>query len=173
MRAKIGELWIKTYVKDSFGYAIFLKTKSRIRMVHLLNHCSTVEDIYFLGWNCMPGMIGKLWIQTRIATCFWYDIYVDLYTVLVTQKLQVVYECCTYQMTAVLSEISILSVRAGCKIWLLSLAPNTHHSSLGKPFVHAYTQFDNYNLHVVYTTALLSGTFLVWCRVARVIQVES
>ena len=38
----------------------------------------------------------------------------------VTRKLQVIYKCCTYWMTALLSVISIFSIRAGCQIPLAS-----------------------------------------------------
>ena len=48
---------------------------------------------------------------------------------LVTWKLQIVYERCTYRMTALLSEVSIFCVRAGCKIGLVSYGSNTRRSS--------------------------------------------
>ena len=59
-------------------------------------------------------MNGELWIQTTIATTLGYDILCMLS--LVTQKLQVVYGCSTYQMTALLLTMSIFCDRTGCNI---------------------------------------------------------
>ena len=59
-----------------------------------------------------------LWVQTRNVTTFRYNILCIL--TLVTRKLQVVCWRSTYPMTALLSEMSIFSVRAGCKLRMAS-----------------------------------------------------
>ena len=68
----------------------------------------------------MQDTIGELWIQTHITTSFQYDILCIL--TLLTWKVQVVYGCCTYQMTPLVFEISIFCIKAGCKIQLVSYA---------------------------------------------------
>ena len=78
-------------------------------------------------------MIGKLWKQTRIATTFRYNNFCAL--TLVTQKLQVVCRC-TYRMTALLSEMSIFCVRAGCEVQMTSYTSNNaSQSPSDKPFL--------------------------------------
>ena len=101
---------------------------------------------------------------------------------LVTRKLQDVYKrcTCTYWMTAVLSEIPIFCVRAGCKIWFVSYMYSSKHSSQFFPinYLCVLTRI-TWKLQVIYgcsarwMTALLLDTFLVWFRVAREIQMES
>ena len=85
----------------------------------------------------MQDIIGKLWIQTCITTSFWYDILCVL--TLVTRKLLVICRCCTHQTTALLLEMPIFRVRAGCEIRLVS---NGFKYSLeflsNKPFVNTY-----------------------------------
>ena len=89
------------------------KNKGHIMTLSLMNDCSTMGDIYFLGQKCMRDTI-----QIRIATLLFQIRHLCRLT-LVTRKLQDVYERCTYRMTALLSERSILDVRAGCEIRLL------------------------------------------------------
>ena len=86
------------------------KTKARIRLFYLSNDCSTIRDIYSLGYSCIWINISKLWVQTRITNTFQYDI-LCVFT-LVTQKLQVICGHSTYRMTAILSKMSIFCVRA-------------------------------------------------------------
>ena len=40
-------------------YAHNLKIKGCIRMLYLTNDCSTIEDIYFLGYNYMQDTIDE------------------------------------------------------------------------------------------------------------------
>ena len=82
----------------------------------------------------MQVTIGKLWVQTCITTTFWYDILCVL--ALVTRKLQLVFGRSTYWMTALLSEMSISCVRAGCKIQMASYTSKHASQSLcDKPFL--------------------------------------
>ena len=162
--------FVRTYTHN-------LKTKGRIRMLYLTNDCSTIGEIYFLGYNCMRDTIGKLWIQTRIATSFQYDILCIF--ILVTWKLQVVYGPSTSWMTALLSEMPIFCIRAGYAIWLASYGSKHVSQCLsGKQFVRMYTHI-TWKVQVIYwtfayrTTALQSETFLVCFRVAWEIQLES
>ena len=97
--------------------------------------------------------------------------------ILVTWKLHVVYEYCTYWMTALLMTISIFCVRAGCKTWLVSYG--SKHSSQFFQISHLYALTRiNWKLRGIYgrsayrMTALLPDTFLVWFRVAREIWLE-
>ena len=60
MRAKVGKLSLQTHITDSLLHGNFvhtythnLKTKGRIKTHNLTNDCSTIEDIYFLGYSCM------------------------------------------------------------------------------------------------------------------------
>ena len=89
---------------------------------------------------------------------------------LVTWQLQVVYECCTYRMTTILSEMSIFCVRAECMIWLASYGYKHSWQFLSnKPFVcpHMHNlKTTGYTLYIlmfsISRTALLSETFLAW-----------
>ena len=75
---------------------------------------------------------------TCIASAFGYDILGVL--TLVTRKLQVVCGCFTYQTTALLLEMSIFYVRAGCEIQMAIYAFKHASESLSyKPFVRTYT----------------------------------
>ena len=59
---------------------------------------------------------------------------------LITRKVQAIYRRYTHQMTAVLSEVSVFCLKAGCKIRLVGYG--SKHSSQFfsyKPFVHNYT----------------------------------
>ena len=85
----------------------------------------------------MRDRIGKLWIQTCIATSFRCDIFCVL--TLITQKLQVAYGSFTYQMTALLLKMSIFCVRAEYEIWLVSYQSKHASQSLSdKQFVPTY-----------------------------------
>ena len=94
------------------------KTKGCVRMFYLLNNCSTIGDIYSLGYSYMRDTIDELWIQTHIATIFHSDILCIL--ALVTRKLQVICKRWTFWMTALLSKMSIFCARPGCKIRMAS-----------------------------------------------------
>ena len=60
---------------------------------------------------------------------------------LVTRKLPVVCGCSTYRMIALLSEMSIVCVIAGCKIRMVSYAFRyTSQCLCNKPFVHIHVQ---------------------------------
>ena len=86
----------------------------------------------------MQDMIGKLSLQTRFTTSFWYNI---LYVLtLITRKLEAVYGRCTYQTTALPLEMSIFWVRAACEIWLVSCDSKHASQSLpaDNPFVCIY-----------------------------------
>ena len=125
--------------------------------------------------------IGELWIQTCIATTFWYDILCVL--TLVTRKPHAVYKHSAYWMTALLSEMSIFCVRAGYEIWMASYASKRISQSLSdKPFVCARVvvlRHITWKLQVIYgcsanrTIAVLFETFFVWFRVAWEIWLES
>ena len=116
------------------------KNKGHIRPFYLSNDCSTVEDIYSLGYSCMWINIAELWVQTRITTTFRYDILCVL--TLVTQKLQVICGHSTYRMTAILSEMSIFCVRAEFEKQKASYASkHTLQSLSDKPFFHIYSIF--------------------------------
>ena len=116
------------------NYMHKLKTECHIRIFYLSNDCFTIRDIYSLGWSCMWVTIGKLWIQTRIATTFRYDILCVL--TLVTRQLQVVCGRCTCRITALLSETSIFYVGAGCEIRMASYSFKLTGSieEMGNPF---------------------------------------
>ena len=117
------------------NYKPNLKTKGHIRMFYLSNDCSTIGDIYSLGQSCIWDTIDELWIKTRIPTIFLYNILYML--ILVIRKLQVICRCSTYWKTALLSEMSILCVRAGCEKRMVSYASKHASQSLSnKPFVH-------------------------------------
>ena len=59
---------------------------------------------------------------------------------LITQKLQFVYGCSTYEMTALLSEMSIFYARAGCEIRLVSYgSKHASQSPSDKSFVYILT----------------------------------
>ena len=129
----------------------------------------------------MQDTINELRIQTHIATTFWYILYV---LTLVTRKLQVIRGRSTYRTTALLSEMSIFCVKAGCKIWMASYASkHTSQSFSGKPIVHI--QLHLTHTHVTWkfqvicgrsaywTTAILLDTFFVWFRAAWEIWLES
>ena len=87
----------------------------------------------------MRDTIGELLVKTRIATSFWFVLCLCLLT-LVTQKLQVIYEPCSYWVTALLSEMSIFCVIAGSIIRLVSYGSKHSLQFLSnKPFVPPYT----------------------------------
>ena len=97
---------------------------------------------------------------------------------LVTWKLQVIYEHCTYRITALLLQISIVCVWAGCEIPLVSYG--SKHSLEFFLISHlCVLTCITWQLQVIYgrsayqMTALLLDTFLVWFTVAREIQLES
>ena len=87
-------------------------------------------------------------------------------------KLQDIYERCIHWMTALLSEISIFCVRAGCEIRLMTYGSKHSLQFLLISHLCVLTCI-TWKLHVVYghsayqMTALPSDTFLVWFRVAR------
>ena len=124
-------------------------------------------------------MIGELWIQTRIETTLRYVVLCILR--LVTQKLQIVCGHFTYQMTVLLSEMSIFFVRAGCEIQMASYASKHALQSLSdKSFLHnSVLRRITWKLQVIHKcsvyrmTAILSETFFVWFRVAMQIWLES
>ena len=132
MRAEIVELWPWTRISVVLLYAILCiitHTRWKLKVVYtfyLSNNCSTMGDIYSLGYRCMQNMIGELQIQTRIAITFQYGILCAL--TVVTWKQQVICECSTYQTTALVSEMSIFCVRVGCKIQNVSYTSNMHCS---------------------------------------------
>ena len=120
-----------------------LKNKRCIRTFYLSNDCSTIGNIYFLVYSCIPDTIGELWLQTRITIAFWCDILCAL--TLITAKLQVVYGRSTYRTTPLLSEMSILCVRAGCEMRLASYVSKHASQYLSdKPLVRTSTQLENY-----------------------------
>ena len=123
----------------------------------------------------MRDTIGKLSIQTRIATTFWYDI-LCIYT-FGSPKLQVVYERSTYQTTVLLSEMAIFYIRAGCKIQMVGYGSEYASQCLSnKSFVRTRITWQVqviYGLSAYRTTVLLSETFVVWFRVALEIGLES
>ena len=94
-------------------------------MFYQWNNCSNVEDIYSLVYSCMQDTMGKLSIQTWNSTTFQYSIMCIL--TLAIPTLQVIYGHSTYQKAALLLEISIFCVRAGCEIWMAS-HPSKHTS---------------------------------------------
>ena len=153
-----------------FTYKHNLKTKAHKWTFYLSNNCSTNENVYFLGWSCMWGTIVKLRIQTCYATSFRYNIL--LVIILVTKELQVINGCSTIQMTALLWEMSIFCVRAGCEILLASYGSKHVFQSLSStPFVRTITHITwkllvMYKLSAHWMTALLSDTFFVWFKVA-------
>ena len=63
-------------------------------MFYLLNDCFTIKNIYFLNQSYRRDMIGKLSIQTRIATSFRNDILCPL--TILTCKLPFVYRRTLY-----------------------------------------------------------------------------
>ena len=76
-------------------------------------------------------------MQTPIATTFRYDILCVL--TLVTPKQQVVCGRSTFRMTALLSEMSIICVRAGYEVRMASYASKHASQSLSdKPFFYVY-----------------------------------
>ena len=82
----------------------------------------------------MWDVIDELWIQTLIATTFRYNILCMLTRI--SRKLQLICRHSTYQMTAILLEMSIFCVRAGCKIQIVSYASKHASQSLSnKPFL--------------------------------------
>ena len=124
--------------------------------------------------------IGELWVQTRIATTFRYDILCVF--ALITWKLQIVCGRSTYRTTASLSEMSIFCVRVGCEIRMNSHASkHTSQSLSAEPFLRINTGLRHirWKLQVIYgrsayrTTAILSETFFVWFRVALEIRLGS
>ena len=94
---------------------------------------------------------------------------------LVTRKLQVICRRSTYRMTALLSGMSIVCVKAGCKMQNIyhSLFPISHFR------VYSVLRHITWKLQVICgrsanrTTAILSETFFVWFRVAIEIWLES
>ena len=127
----------------------------------------------------MWDTIAKLWIQTSIETTLQYVILCVL--TLVNQKLQVVCGCSTYRMTALLLEMYIFHVRAGCEIWMVSYASKYASQSLSDKQSYAYSVLRRitWKLQVILgysgyqTTAILSETFFVLFRFAIEIQLES
>ena len=108
------------YFVLSFFFSIIHNSKSiwRIQTILTLNERSTIEDLPFVDESWMRAKIIKLWPQTHIAVAFIYGILcVNTRT---TWKLKVAQGCCTYGTIALLSEISILLVRAVCEIWSVS-----------------------------------------------------
>ena len=87
----------------------------------------------------MRDTIGELWIQTRIATTFGYNI-LCIFNTLVTRKLQVVCGHFTYRTTALLSEMYIFCVRARFEI-RMAIYSSKHglESLFDKPFVRIIT----------------------------------
>ena len=72
----------------------------------------------------MRDTIGKLWVQTRSAPTFWYNILCVL--ILVTRKLPVVCWHSTCQMTALLSELSIFWF-----VWIRRFIGNCFRPTVG------------------------------------------
>ena len=106
------------------------------------------------------------------------------YLTFVTQKLQVVHGCSTYQTAALPSEMPIFCVRAGCEIWMTTCASKyASHPFSGEPFIciqlYMYFRHITGKLQVIcersasWTTAILLDTFFVWFRVAWEIRLES
>ena len=117
-----------------YNYTHNSKTKGCIRTFYLSNNSSTIRGIYSLGYSSMWVTISKLWVQARIATTFRYNILCLL--ALVTRKLQVVCGHSTYQMTALLVEMSIFCVRAGCEIQMASYtSKHTSQCLFNSPFL--------------------------------------
>ena len=121
--------------------------------------------------------ISKLWLQTCSACHCPKSHFVHTYAH--NSNTTVVYGCCTYWMTALLS-MSIFWVRAPSEIRLASYGSKHASQCLyNVPFVYTYMHTCNLKLQVIYgrsaywITALLSETFLVWFRVAWEIWLES
>ena len=87
----------------------------------------------------MWANFGELWLQTRITVTFWYTILCIL--TCITWKLQVVYEHSTYQMTVLLSEMSISWVRSAFEMWLVRYG--SKHSSSLFPIHHLWALMRN------------------------------
>ena len=74
-------------------------------------------------------------------------------------KLQVMDGSAVYRMTALLSEVSIFYVRAGCEVWFRSYGSKyTSQSRFDKPFVHTYMQ----NLKSTGHTLYMDGLHIEW-----------
>ena len=94
----------------------------------------------------MRDKIDKLWVQTRIATIFHYDIVYVLS--LIIRKLQVVCGRSTYRMTVLHSEMSVFYVRAGCEIPMASYTSKRASQSLSdKPFLRIYSVLRHIHTH--------------------------
>ena len=122
--------------------------------------------------------ISKLWIQTHIATSFWYNILCIL--TLITWKLQVVHGCSTYRMTDILSEMSIFFIKLNARYNWWVMIPNMHRSLFLISHLCVLTHIHvTWKLQVTYRrsaywmTALLLKTFLVCYGVAWEIWLES
>ena len=114
-------------------------------------------------------MNGELWIQTRITTTF--QQYSVCVLMLITRKLSVVYTRPTYWMTAPLSAMSNLGVRAGCKIQLVSYGSNMHQSLSNKPFVCTYTHKSKAIGHRCMWTFYMSSDFSTIGNIPWVVRV--
>ena len=94
--------------------------------------------------------------------------------ILVTQKLQVACGHFTYRMAALLLEMSIFCIRAGCQIQLASYGSTTHHGIFTVSHLYILTCITwNYrSCFAYYMTAPLSEEFLVWFKFALEIWLE-
>ena len=164
------------------NYIHNLKTEGRIKTFYLSNDCSTIRDIYSLGYSCMHNTMGELWIQTHITTTFWYILCALTCTLIhVTQTIQVICRHSTYWTTAVLSKVSFL-----WKSWMQDmnskLRPQTCIKVFySKPFVviRLYLRHLTGKLQFIFgcsayrTKVVLLDTFFVWFRVAWKVRLES
>ena len=91
---------------------------------------------------------------------------------LVTWKLQVAYGCCTYRMTAWVSEMSIFALKLDVRYDWRVMAPSTCCSFFSISHLCVLTHI-TWKLQVIFgrsayqMIALLSETFLAWFTVAR------
>ena len=142
MRAKIDELWPQTRITMAFHNS---KTKGHIQCKDAL----PIERLLCYRRDLFPGLELHVkydwWVMD--PNTHWNRFLIQHFCVLplVTRKLLDVYRRCTYQTTALLSEMSIFCVSAGCEIWMANCASKHESQSLSdKPCVCIQLYLDTY-----------------------------
>ena len=142
--------FVHTYMHNS-------KSKGHIRTFYLSSDCSATRDGHFLVravWKLRLANYGS----KHITVSSQYHILCAL--TLITRKLQDVYKHSTYWMTALLSEMTIFWVRAGCGIRLVSYGLKHVLQSLFN--VTFCTHLHNLKTTHVWTFRILKNSSTPW-----------
>ena len=126
----------------------------------------------------MQDTMGELWVQTHIATTFWYNILCILS--LITRKLQSYVDVLHIELLLYYRRciFSLLGLDVRYELWVT--LPKTHYSLSTSHFcIYSVLRHITLKLQVIcgrsayWTAAIISETFFVWFRVALDIRLNS